>query len=385
METRNQSNFVLVLACFGVVLYHLLGNEELYIGDAGLLSLETIKTYYLSNGFFYALFECFKGSTGIVGLFLINSGYGLYKTSRDQTPAIFLKKRFTKIWLYSLLCGILSTLIVLVAKGEFIYSYIFSLIPVFGFYEMPREGLVVQYWYLSLIFIYYLLFPYIRKVIDAKLFVFIVLFSAFIGYLIIFEVYTSTSVYHSVLCRLSEFCFGILLAKNQKTEQYFFRFKFMKIGIALFIAFVGYYMFYDVRFVPFSFLFYSVGVYFLGVQIAALFVSNVSVAKLFSKLKGGTMSVYLIHLIIFPTMVKISMRIINLFVEIENSYIISFVIILFITFLSLLFFNIIETHYYKISGNDSANKKADKITIQHLMHMFHIRNSKSKSVFMSGK
>lgn len=363
METRNQSNIVLVLACFGVVLYHLLGNEELYIGNAGVLSLETVKSYYLSNGFFYALFECFKGSSAIVGLFLINSGYGLYKTSKNQTPAIFLRKRFTKIWVYSLLCGILCTLVVLVARGEFIYSYIFSLIPVFGFYEMPREGFVVQYWYLSLIFIYYLIFPYIRKVMDIKVFVYSVLFSVVIGYLVIFDVYTTTSVYHSVLCRLSEFCFGILLAKNQNIENYFFRFKLIKIGIALIIALIGYYMFYDVRFVPFSFLFYSVGVYFLGVQIAALFVSNVSVAKWFSQLKGGTMSVYLVHLVIFPSLVKICLRFINVFAGIENSYLLSFVIILFITFLSLLFFNIIETHYYRISGSFSANNKADKISI----------------------
>lgn len=357
METRNQSNLVLVLACFGVVLYHLLGNEELYIGNAGLLSLETVKSYYLANGFMYTLFECFKGSTAIIGLFLINSGYGLYKTSSEQTPAIFLRKRFTKIWIYSLLAGILCTLVVLIVRRDFIYSYIFSLIPVFGFYEMPRDGFVVQYWYLSLIFIYYLVFPYLRKVMDTKVFFYSVLFSAVIGYLVIFDVYKTTSVYHSTLCRLSEFCFGILLAKNQKLEKYFFGFKFFKIGIALIIALTGYYMFYDVRFVPFSFLFYSVGVYFLGVQIAALFVSNVSVAKWFSRLKGGTMSVYLIHLVFFPSLVKICVHFINLYTKIENSYLLSFVIILVITFLSLLFFNIVETRYYRISGKLSAIKK----------------------------
>jgi len=264
METRNQSNFVLVLACFGVVLYHLLGNEELYIGNAGVLNFKVLQSYYSSNGFFHTLFECLKGSTAIVGLFLINSGYGLYKNSKNQTPIQFYKKRFTKIWVYCLLCGILCTLVVFVTRAEFIYSHIFSLIPVFGFYEIPREGYVVQYWYLSLIFIYYLLFPYLRKVMNTKMFFYSVVFSAFIGYLVIFNIHTTTSIYHSTLCRLSEFCFGILLAKNQKIEKYFFEFKFIKIIFASIVIIIGYLMFFDTRFVPFSFLFLFYWSLFLG-------------------------------------------------------------------------------------------------------------------------
>lgn len=351
METRNQSNFVLVLACFGVVLFHLLGNQELYIGNAGIFNFTILRSYYSEHGFLYTLFECFKGSTAIVGLFLINSGYGLYKNSKNQTPVSFYKKRFTKIWIYSLLCGIVCTGVVFAIRGEFIFSYIFSLIPVFGFYEMPREGFVIQYWYLSLLFIYYLLFPFLKKVIDTKVFLYIVLFSAFVGYLVVFNVYTSTSVYHSTLCRLSEFCFGIFLAKNQKLEKYFFEFKFVKIGIALIIMLMGYYMFYDMRFTPFSFLFYSVGIYFGGVQIAGLFVSNVSVSKAFSVLKGGTMSVYLLHLVSFPSLVKFSLNLIGFYLKIEISYFLSLVVILVLTVLSLLVFSIIEKYYYRLTGN----------------------------------
>ena len=134
METRNQSDFVLVLACFGVVLYHLLGNAELYIGNAGVLSFDILNKYCSANGFFYTFFECIKGSTAIVGVFLINSGYGLYKTSNNQAPINFYRKRFTKIWIYCLLCGIVRTMVVYAIRGDFIYSYIFSLIPIFGFY-----------------------------------------------------------------------------------------------------------------------------------------------------------------------------------------------------------------------------------------------------------
>ena len=357
METRSQSNFVLVLACFGVVLYHLLGNEELYIGNAGKLDFKILQSYYSSNGFFYTLIECIKGSTAIIGLFLINSGYGLFKSARNQTPIQFYKKRFTKIWIYCLLCGFLCTLIVYSVRADFIYSYIFSIIPIFGFYEMPREGFVVQYWYLALIFIYYLLFPYLRKVMNIKVFFYLMLASAFIGYLVIFNVYTTTSIYHSTLCRLSEFSFGILLAKNQKFEKYFFEFKPIKIVFASILILIGYLMFYEPGFVPFSFLFYSVGVYFLGVQIAGLFISNVRVARLFSVLKGGTMSVYLLHLLFFPSVLKILLNFIDSYFKIEKSYLSSFVIILCITILTLFFFNIIEKYYYGLSEKFAFSPK----------------------------
>lgn len=348
METRNQSNFVLVLACFGVVVFHLIGDDTFYIGYAGTLKLGMLQSYYSSHGFLQTLLVCIKGSTAIIGVFLINSGYGLYKTSGRDTSGSFYKKRFSKIWIYCLLCGIVSTIIILLTQGKFIYSYIYSLIPVFGFYEMPREAFVIQYWYLAIIFVCYLFFPVLKKTMNTHFFILSVLFSAFIGYLVIFNVYTSTSIYHSALCRLSEFCFGILLAKDQKIEKYFFEFKIYKSGIAVAIMLVGYVMFYTPELAPFSYLFNSVGVYFLGVQLASLFISNGSVASLFSKLKGGTMSVYLLHLVSINFIVSRSMKYMVSIFSIEEFYLLSFFFILIYTIPALFVFNIVEQKYYRL-------------------------------------
>ena len=327
METRDQSNFVLVLACIGVVVFHLIGDDMFYIGNAGRMSLENLKLFYSSNGFLKTLSSCFQGSTAVIGIFLINSGYGLYKTSIHQSPVGFYKKRFTKVWIYCLLCGLLCTIILFPLKGIFSYSYIYDLIPVFGFYEMPRGYFVMQYWYLSIIFVCYLLFPFIKKIINNKFFIISALFSVLIGYFVIYDIYTSTSIYHSTLCRLSEFCFGILLAKNQKLEKYIFGHKFNKIFIAFAITMIGYFMLYIKVFTPYAYLFHSLGAYFFGVQVATFLVSNESVASAFSKLKGGTMSVYLLHLVSINFMVSFSNKQIVSYFAIENYYFLNLTLI----------------------------------------------------------
>lgn len=354
METRNQSNFVLVLACFGVVVYHLIGDDEFYIGNSGALSFENIRNYYSLNGFYNTVSALIKGFSAVIGVFLINSGYGLYKSAKKLSVLNFYKARFTKIWIYCLLCGLVCTFLVFISKGELIYSYLYSMFPVFGFYEMPREYFVMQYWYLAIIFVCYLLFPILKNAMSPGFFLVTVLFSAAVGYLIVFDVYTSVSIYHSALCRLSEFSFGILLAKDQRIEKYFFEYGFYKILIGFAALMSGYLMLYEANLSPFSYLVNSVGVYLVGVQISTLFVSKAGIANIFSRLKGGTMTVYLIHLVSINYMVDLFRKLILSYLHSDAYYFVSFILIILFTIIALLIANIIEQKYYKLVATSRA-------------------------------
>jgi len=94
--TKENSNFILVCASVGVVIFHL-QSSFFYIGN--FLNIEDVLKFYINNGAYKLVVELIRGFVAIVGVFFINSGYGLSKNG-DEPINIFYKKRFFKIILY---------------------------------------------------------------------------------------------------------------------------------------------------------------------------------------------------------------------------------------------------------------------------------------------
>ena len=296
MRTRTQTNILLVIACTGVVLLHLNGDMALYIGHD--LGIQDIINLYHTKGLLSTLQTAFQGMTAIIGIFLINSGYGLTLSSQNDTRKIFYSRRFTKIWLYSLICGLFCAVVAYFYQGNIQYLFVFNLLPIFGFYETPRDWTTIQFWFLSLIFAYYFVFPFIVKALNTKLFLIIAIPCIGMGYLIFFGLYNTVSIYHSTIVRFPEFLFGILLAYRTDWQKIVFRARPIKIVLGLVLFCTTYLLNYIPLLSPVSHLLFSVSAYFLGIQLAGLLDKNSHVARIFNFLKRGTFTTYLIHIVV---------------------------------------------------------------------------------------
>jgi hypothetical protein len=298
LETRFQSSFILVLACAGVVHFHLAGSGMFYIGSSGSLHLGDLLQSFRSEGLSVTLETMFKGATGIVGLFLVNSGYGLAKSYAGVPAGRFFLRRFLKIYLYGVLCGLLCSLAVFAVCGEPVYGYWSAFVPVFGLCEFPRDGWTAQYWYLSLAFVYYLLFPAVQRWLTPISFWAIVLSCAGHGYVIQYGLCNFTSPYHSTICRFPEFCLGVLLGQSAVLERIVFVPGLWRALAAVGVAGSGYLLFFIPVLSPFSHLIFTAGCYWLLAQTAGWIRSARRLVPLFSLLSEGTYTVYLLHLVV---------------------------------------------------------------------------------------
>jgi len=348
MDTRSQTNILLLFACLGVVIFHVAARNPIYIGNE--LSIGLLSQTYKEYGLGYTIQKCLEGMTAIIGIFLINSGYGLAISKKSISVSKFYKQRFLKIWVYSFLCGLFCTgLMLLNGKGLHI-SYLYSLIPIFGFHEMPRDWSVVQYWYLSLAFTYYIIFPFIVSRLDKLRFILISIFCVCFGYLIYFNIYSYVSIYHSAICRFPEFLFGILLARDERLKSIFFETKNSKILLGILLLLISYSTFYIGVLNPLSNLFFSISCYFLGIQLAAKFAKFDSLNRYLGVLKCGTFSLYLTHNVLVNVIMAIPRKFTSmesLANAIEQSY---YVRVLFAVCLSTVFlflFGYIEKMYLK--------------------------------------
>jgi peptidoglycan/LPS O-acetylase OafA/YrhL len=291
-KTSHQSNTLRVLASIGVVVLHLQGSK-FYIGDH--IHFHDVQSFMSDHGPLKTALELFRGISAMVGIFFISSGYGLAK-SPQRTYSVHLKKRFIKVYLYAVLCAVLCSFIGFTLSSNFSFNWIYSILPVFGFYEMPRNANTIQYWFLSCLFSYYILFPLFNKASSTML---TCLMAA--CYLLSVPVTTGymsipVSIYHSTFFRLPEFLLGILVARSPALEQFFFRpdFRAFIAGTSLFS--IGYLCAYSPYTYPISLLFMSVGSFAIVSYVANTLLKQQKTRQAMAVLAAGTLTLYLLHM-----------------------------------------------------------------------------------------
>ncbi|NPA37664.1 MAG: hypothetical protein GXO47_12540 [Chlorobi bacterium] len=146
---------------------------------------------------------------------------------------------------------------------------------------------------------------------------------------------------------MPEFVFGMLLAKNQKLEKLFFVTKPSTLFMGIFITFLGYTLFFIPVLVPVSFLMFSIGVYLTGIQLSQSFIKNDHIARWLMKLKEGTYSLYLLHIVTITFFVKVSRELILKYFFIDAD-ILNALLILFYSVFALLILRIFENKYYSL-------------------------------------
>jgi len=295
-DTRFASCFILLVASIGVVYYHHNGSF-LYIGN-NYISIDSVLSYFKAHSLPSNVITIINGISAMVGLFFINSGYGLTKQFKYQDLTSFYKKRFYKIYLYSLLCALLCTLIVYIVEHQIITSYWSSFIPIFGFYQIDRDFPVSQYWFLSSIFIYYLFFPLVVDRFSNLTYAVIILLSLVYGYVSFCGyIHSYVDLYHSTIFRFCEFATGIYIAKNHKIERLIFTRSIKSLLLGMLIFSVGYILLYINYLNIFTYILTSIGSYIFLAQVAQFLKSINRINRIICILSAGTFTLYLLHLV----------------------------------------------------------------------------------------
>lgn len=293
MDSRENSNFILFTASLGVVIFHLQWSR-FYIGYP--LDLQNLTAFFNTHGIMKTVMDLLRGVVAMVGLFFINSGYGLSKSFHGTSYSLFIRRRLVKIILYAFLAAITCSLVSFFFTGQFLFRWLTCLTPIFGFYETTREFAMVQYWFLSLLISYYLIFPFLIK-IPTKFLIILSLSIYILGYVVLIRHYEiGTSYYHSTIFRLPEFILGILLARLSKLEKFVFEKQFFSLVVGIFIFFVGYAFVFNPYTYTVSLLLMSSGVFLFLSQISLYIKVGTNLSFAINFLSSGTLTLYLFHM-----------------------------------------------------------------------------------------
>jgi len=346
MKTSNISDCIIVVAIMGVVYYHHTGSF-LYIGR-NYIPITDLLNFLNEHGWVHTLAEIFQGVSAIVGLFFINSGYGLSKRFNGSIRE-FYKKRFFKIYLYAALCAVICSAIVFIIDGRMIFSYWSSFLPVFGFYEFHRDAALLQYWFLANIFVYYLIFPFLYFKYSNRKYLLILLVVFLFGELTAIGIIPSfTTLYHSTIFRLPEFMLGIFIARNASIEKLIFKKSARTLFAGLIIFLCGYVFLYNRYLHLFVYFLSSIGIYVVLAQLFLFIQIDKEKMRLIKKLRAGTFTLYLLHLASMKYLFDLLCKDVRPFLELYNTYIPFMFDVLFVVAGSLLFMfagGIVEKRY----------------------------------------
>lgn len=151
-----------------------------------------------------------------VSLFFIISGFSLAKNYPEQTKFSFkwFLKRYLKI--ASVYYIALILIVILFVKQSYSGNLFFNLLSHFTFtdslFTQFNYGIISPAWFLTPLIVYYLLFPWLNRVIKSNWKIIIPIFVATAIIRIIYGGFVSTNF----LFFLAEFCFGIAIAYNKK-------------------------------------------------------------------------------------------------------------------------------------------------------------------------
>lgn len=150
-----------------------------------------------------------------VEIFMFVSGFGLF-FSLDKNPQLlsFYKKRVLRIFPTYYLIGIVASIILF---HDNIIEYMFRYTTI-GFWT----GGIYWEWYVPSIIMLYISAPLIKKMIDKRLFTFIVILSIIIWalslYIVANEIISSKEPHFFLLYRIPTFIFGMICAHWMKNK-----------------------------------------------------------------------------------------------------------------------------------------------------------------------
>lgn len=295
-------------ASIGVLIMHVLLNGK-----------------YNISGF---ITERFIGSMGdFVFLFMMISGFSMCcgyfdKISGNKiTFGEFYSKRFIKIWpFFALLCLID---IAVSPSLTSIYEAFVNLTLCFGFLPNPKMSVIGVAWFIGIVFVFYLIFPFFCYLLQNKLrawtsFVIMVVFN------ILCEVYflDGSKVVSGfdargniIYCSAYFFAGGLIFLYKEKISEFCKRFRYLVLLASVFAAV----MFFIIGKSLFTLmlLFALMLIYAIGDYKKAYVLEN-PVTKFIS---GISMEIYLCHMLIFRILEKINL--IHLFANSIVSYVIT--------------------------------------------------------------
>lgn len=297
-------------SAMGIVLMHVLSNGE-----------------YKLNGFIYE--QMIPSFTNLVFLFMIVSGFsmccGYYHKIMNNEISLekFYQKRYQKIWPYFAILCLLD--FVLSPKIESLYEVLANLTLCFGLLPNANISVIGVGWFLGVVFVFYMIFPFFCFLIANKKRAWISF-----GLSLIFNelctIYFNTGRNNIIYCLVFFVAGGLIfLYKDQLISK-----KWRFLSIILSVLFIVAYYIVDAKVIIMLCLFSCMLI--CAINVLQKGVLNNPFTNFLS---GISMEVYLSHMVIYRVLEKLHM------VHFFESELVSFVVMSLGTIAGTIIFSVI--------------------------------------------
>lgn len=308
-------------SAIGIVLMHVLGN-----GNYGL------------NGFVFE--KLIPSFTNLVFLFMIISGFAMccgyyYKIVNNKiTVQEFYSKRYVKIWPFFALLCILDFIID--PSLNSVYEVFANLTLCFGLLPNANISVIGVGWFLGLVFVFYLVFPFFCYLISDKRRAWFSFIIALIFNMLCknyFNAGRTNFIYSAVFF----FAGGLIYIYRNELAEIAEKYRWIVlIGIIILIS--GYYLIGS--FVPLMLLLFSILlIYALGTNKMGALQNPVT-----KFLSGISMEIYLCHMVVFRVIEKFG------FAHLFKSDVLSYIITAIGTVIGAVLFAIVVKKVFNIAG-----------------------------------
>lgn len=280
MKKYNSLNGLRTIACFGIVLMHVLSNLKLNLSGFGY---ERIIPSFTNFVFLFMAISAFGMCCGYYDK-ILNGQIDLNK---------FYGKRFSKTLPFFSLLVILDLVVGFSLNS--LYEAIADVTLSFGLFPNNIEVIGVG-WFLGLVFAFYMMFPFYCTLISSKKKAWIVFgISLVLNYLCVsyFDV-GRTNIVH---CMCYFMAGGLVYLYRDIIEK-------VKWFIALPILFASIVLYYIVGFNTYTELFFVVAIMIFAIGKGGITLDN----KFFAFISGISMEIYLSHMVIFRAVEKVHLN-----------------------------------------------------------------------------
>lgn len=308
-------------SAIGIVLMHVLGN-----GSYGL------------NGFIFE--KLIPSFTNLVFLFMIISGFAMccgyyYKIINNKiTVQEFYSKRYVKIWPFFALLCILD--LIIEPSLNSVYEVFANLTLCFGLLPNANISVIGVGWFLGLVFVFYLVFPFFCYLISDKRRAW---FSFFIALMfnMLCKIYFNADRTNFIYSAVFFFAGGLIYIYRNELAKIADKYRWIVlIGIVILIS--GYYLMGS--FVPLMLLLFSMLlIYALGINKIGILKNPVT-----KFLSGISMEIYLCHMVVFRVIEKVG------FTHLFKSDVLSYIITAIGTIIGAVSFAIVVKEVFNIAG-----------------------------------
>ena len=315
-------------SAIGIVLMHVLANGA-----------------YLLDGFvFDSLIPSF---TNLVFLFMIISGFsmccGYYDKviNNEITVGQFYSKRYAKIWPFFALLCILD--LIISPSVNSLYEVFANLTLCFGLLPDANISVIGVGWFLGLVFVFYLIFPFFCYLLSSKKrawFSFAVALAFNVFCSDYFGIGRNNFMYSAVFFLAG----GLIFVYREQLTRVAEKYRWVVLGLCILLA-IGYYVL-GSSVVLLLVLFSTYLIYALGIEKKGVLQNPVT-----RFLSGISMEIYLSHMVIYRVIEKIG------FVHLFGDGILSYVFTSVGTLAGVVVFATVAKKGLKKLGDLKENKK----------------------------